>query len=457
MPPFKLLVFLIFISFNSFAYKFDKYFAQLNGCAAATGYQIVGGSSRTHLMKDFVKNGDCEKYDKFVKKASKELDIEIAKLDKMLKEPSNPLCSELLNMKKEFLVKRPLLENQSDADLAVELKYLKNKYARLPIQDVHNLLAYKGTMCAANSAIRELSIHHELGEQLKKIKYLGAPLSPSKNGDVVESCRNVKATGGGNLKNFFIKVNKLNSYKFKVTYNHFQVPDKILVMYGSKVLFGSGCIGTTKELTDTFDFSKNDTQIEVRIIGDCSVPEDQRNYAANAWEFQLQCDEKIEGGTAPEIYKACDEDIDKYHEQANVIESKYDKVVDTYWAKARCYQDAHKRLFNDYVYDSEKTYFPAYFTSDQKLLNAFLAEMALFEKRKLEISKPIKTSPVKVAKSLPVQPKKLLPNYKEFFLGRSKYCGRRPKKNASLFKTISFSYCFYGYIRLFDEGHPIYD
>lgn len=447
--------FILIISFffTLSANAFDKYFEQLKGCAAASGYRIIGpGENKAHFKEDVEEETKCDKYDSLVKKAGVELKKEIDLLLKMLEKPVNPLCSELINLRKRFLKSRQILEKISDDALASELKTVKQSGIGLSIQDIHNLLAYKGTMCGANSAIRELSMYVELGNELKSLSYNGAPLIPQQNGDVVESCRNVSVSGGEDLENFFVKVNQLENDDFTIIYNSFYIPDEFIILDGNNVLFTNGCTATEEDIIEKFKYSKSNSKLTVKIIGDCSVPKNQRDYTQNAWTLQIQCNEKISEKDKSE----CDASVDEYLDQIDVIIEKHDILINTYWSRAMCFIYAHKKLFNDFVLNEETIYFPVSFTNDDKLLNAFLAELKLFEKRKLNGPKKVKVKKIKLAQNLPVRQKELLPNYNKFFMNRFKYCGKRPPEDGDLFKRISFSYCFYGYLRLFDKGHPIY-
>ena len=124
--------------------------------------------------------------------------------------------------------------------------------------------------------------------------------------------------------------------------------------------------------------------------------------------------------------------------------------MDTYWSQSLCYYSAHDRLVEDFMSEENK-YLPLDLFSREDMKMMFMADKEEAQRRKTIQFK----NNTKLPK--PVQPEALLPNYKEFKDNRFKYCGMRPPKDENLFKTISFAYCFYGYLRLFDEENPIFD
>lgn len=425
---------------------FFQFYPKLTNCNGRFGYEIVSEMGRyEYLYIDEGKDLECEEYDALAKVAGQEAEAEKQKLLELFKSSKTiDTCIDLENEKEYFLRHYKSIISRNANELARELQDIDDNKSH-NIQDIHNAKAFYGSMCAAGATTRDISHFVVLGNILSGVGSRGESRVVQTDGETIESCLDVKAYGDGSIKGFQVKVENLASPYITLSYDHFKISDALTVKLGSKVLASTGCASGGK--TKVFKFPASKGILSVEIDGNCSSDDDSSN---TAWYFRLQCnkkpDELLNESLGSEV---CYSLIDKYDAQINKIIQKNNAILNTYWAQAKCYAKAHGKLVSDF-FGSDEDFMPSFLTDDERLVSLMQRESQEFIKDDLKIEKN-QESLAKPSHS------PLFPAYKDFKLNRFKYCGKRPPKEQSLFKTISFAYCFYGYLRLFDEENPIFD
>lgn len=462
----KTILLVIFFSLNSFALKkivervnesnpegavkrdYFEYYPSLRGCGGRFGYRIVSelGSFEYAYLEEG-KDLECEEYESLAEIAGKESEEKKQELLALLRSTKTiDTCIDLENEKEFFLQHYKDIINSNANELARELQAIDDNKSK-NIQDVHNAKGFYGSMCAAGAATRDVSHFVILGNLLKGAGNKGQTRIVQEDGETIESCLDVKAYGDGSIEGFKIKVDNLISPDISFTYDNFKIPDAITIKMGSTVVASTGCV--SKGRTKRFKIPAKSGTLTVNIVGDCTAGENE--VKDTAWYFRLQCNKIPEGAFNNALNpRICYDLIDKYEKKIDEVIEKENIVINTYWAQAKCYAKAHGKLVSDF-YGSEEDFMPPFITDDERLKSMMELEFKKFEKKDLKVSKPV---------VIPEPPKPngpILPNYKEFKLNRFKYCGKRPPKEKNLFKTISFAYCFYGYLRLFDEKDPVFD
>lgn len=422
---------------------FNEFYPQLFACSARFGYVLRTPTGKIeHVFMKQVEQGlECKKYELLAKDLGKTIDEKKNELVQLFENQTVDKCNKLANIGNEFITKKPEVEKENKTMLAKELGML-DQIKIQNIQDVHNVKALKGSLCVTNSAFRDLTTYYILESKIKEAGAQEEAREVFEDGELIESCYNVQASGSNNIKGFKVKVEKLLNKKMTINFDNYSIPDRIRVKQGSRVVFDSGCV--PDDGTKEFSFAGSKGILSVEIDGDCSNPESKAQ--TSNWSFNLKCNKEIE----PEKLdpKICYEQIDKYLSILKEIFDLEHKTMDAYWSQSMCYYKAHNRLVDDFM-SGEKKYLPLNMFMSAELQNMYLADKKEYESRKKNIKTKIVISD-KVEEAL-------FPKYNEFKENRFKYCGMRPKKTESLFKTISFAYCFYGYLRLFDEKDPIFN
>lgn len=426
--------------------EYNHFYAQLFGCSARYGYRLTteSGTYEHSFVKQIEEGLSCEQYNKLAKDLGKKTEEKKNELIALIESQVVDRCNKLANIGNFFIKAKKDVEIENKDLLKQELNMI-DQIKVYNIQDVHNVKALKGSLCVANSAFRDLTTYYILERKFKEAGSKEEPRSVVETGEVIESCYDVQASGSNDIKGFQVKVDGLLNNEMKITFDMYEIPDRIVVKQGRRTVFDSGCYQGRGKKEFTYAGS-NSGYLTVDIEGDCTNPDGNMKFSN--WFFRLQCNKKVDPAKLdPQI---CYDQIGKYLQLLKEIYDLEHKIMDTYWSQSLCYYSAHDRLVEDFMSEENK-YLPLDLFSREDMKMMFMADKEEAQRRKTIQFK----NNTKLPK--PVQPEALLPNYKEFKDNRFKYCGMRPPKDENLFKTISFAYCFYGYLRLFDEENPIFD
>lgn len=207
--------------------------------------------------------------------------------DEAIKMSNDEECPEFNFISNLYLNKHQSTMSRQQQEKVKLLKGLKEDIASSQIQVDNSYLAWGNILCSSGQHSYELLDRLDYIRDIEDLKFEVPPVVIEKNGQVVEDCHNVSASGGvEGLKEFFIDITAASSESAVISYNTFTVPDNVKVFDDKgNTLIESGCIGTSTN--------------EARII-----PLDKSKFTKIKIEVDALCKEK-KGGTAWQLHFSC--------------------------------------------------------------------------------------------------------------------------------------------------------
>ena len=106
------------------------------------------------------------------------------------------------------------------------------------------------------------------------------PSHATTTGPGVGTCGVQQVAGGDTADQRLIEMG-VKSGSFDFSYQTFSQQDRIIVRYGSDVLFDTGCVGAAN--TVNLNYSGSSTKIEVEVIPNCA------GGSGTAWNYTVGC------------------------------------------------------------------------------------------------------------------------------------------------------------------------
>jgi hypothetical protein len=478
-----------------------------------------------HLYKQFHKeNPICS--DK-VLKARGNVKEQIAKLNQkstILSQDKN--CPELAIISENYLKNYSQNMKNINSDRISLIQSAKDAAKNTNIQIENSHLAWNFLMCASSHTSSDLLTRSEYIKELQKIVYSTPPTPVLKDGQVIEDCHNVTASGNDDLENFYVDMKNATKSNFDISYNTFSVPDHIKV-YDSKdkMLMDSGCVGTSTNLDRAISIpTYKNKKIKFEVDGKCS----DKN-SSTYWQMHISCGSPLFGFTEEEKIRRdkCNEKAITMIDKLKVNVKQMIKVQENEWMHAICQKQHYAKVvpelttplsflmpytnvnFTSLNWDFEKDFdfnplshkvqgyqiespsgvnkvlsnykkknfknltleklglIKAKVKKEQLIMRKNRSKKRIYNddyNRELKdkismgvyklLGKPVpEVEDRSLASVAPLTRHQITPfhyGYDDFIKKKEKYCPKLPEKNESIFKTVSYAYCHYGYPKLFD-------
>ena len=175
------------------------------------------------------------------------------------------------------------------------------------------------------------------------------PLSPKAhevqaNGETVQDCSDVKASGSNNLKNFVVSFKKATGSDFTFMWDPYAVPDQVIISSGGAAIYDSGCKGSesreeAEKAIQKIPLSKlgSSKEVSVDVVWDCENP--GRN--GSAWEMNFKC--------AQETPPACELPKAELVRLLKIELELYKKFMDMNSAERQCFVHFDENVLNDLI------------------------------------------------------------------------------------------------------------
>jgi hypothetical protein len=346
-------------------------------------------------------------------------------------------CSFYKSLLQEFLSRKNSTESLYDKkyDLRQELAN-----AEAFNQEIQAHFAFRGWSSALCSISHVTERNKEYWWLLTKVLETMARGSivqvVSENGQEISHCGNVKAFGTKNLKEFTVSLEAAKSNKIKFTNNAYGVSDQFKVFSSrGSLLYDSGCKGAVGEQKEEIKISKITSPfVKIEVIANCS--EGDQN---TAWELSISCDADDEVSI-----DQCTPQIKELIELLKKFLDVVPPILDNYWMQAMCYEKTHKHVLKNM---KRVDLFMEVLSVGKVNLEGY-NRVDLGEKQNFKGVEEIPFTQ-NVEKPETDQDKDTDFDYQFIIKNRKELCGDRPDAGISIFKIISWNYCFHGVKKLF--------
>tara|TARA_R110002072_G_scaffold64203_1_gene159136 strand:- start:114326 stop:115603 length:1278 start_codon:yes stop_codon:yes gene_type:complete len=288
------------------------------------------------------------------------------------------------------------------------------------------------TFCTTSKATADIKTFWKYYEKLNILSSVKA--QEAKQGETINDCRNVKASGNDDLSEFYIDLANADTNEMTLEYSMAGIPDQIqLFNQKGKKIFDSGCVSGTKTQKLTISTDRfQEEKLKVNIIAKCEG--DESTY----WGFRFACQgknkNKLNAGK-------CSNDALQLNDEILKALKMTDKLLDSFWSQALCYNN---------LYDKTMKQFSKYGKFVKEVVDMDCKKQSSPNCLKGEVKAPeleVKNFKAKIGNQF--QPPRNLKSGKIGY--EEKECDRLYKKPDTIFKKVSKAYCMYGFERLFGE------
>ena len=434
-------------------------------------------------FKDYHKkyNGSCLPFNE-VKYAEDLMERKVSLEELIEKIIKDNKCPELTKLLKTFKKVQKLMWNYPqdikdirNTHIAESLKKLKS--------DLHlyqAAIARKSNMCGGSDMGVKMWPYWDLIVKLKETQ-LGLPTDEmttiSESGETANDCRNVRASGSEDLRDFYVKLPRNKVDDLNINFEAYGIKDQIIV-YGSngQMLYDSSCTSGTHSIRFNKDEIKYFDKIKVEVVAKCAGDH------GTAWDIQINCKRK------PVMKKAlsdCDKAIQRLVYLLDKMLKLYQPIQNHYWNQVLCYYEYEQKLkkgvplpeteleifrvehkcvkckeyATNYKESKEKSYknTKILFERETEKKKKFYQSELLVKRDQIETSQMNTFSKVSphlnqtrnIARANPARE-----NYKinkaQFDFDKKEYC-KKNKRQMELFDKVSKRYCMTAYERLLEE------
>jgi hypothetical protein len=343
-------------------------------------------------------------------------------------------CFSHISLINEFLIRNKNVEEVYDKKYNIREELADEGAFDEEIQVNFAFRGWSSALCSVSHVTERNKEYWWLLTKLIQAQVLNkTPQFVTKAGETIDHCGNVQARGSEDLKDFYVSLAAAKDNIVSFTSDAYSVPDQFrLYSNRGSLLFDSTCRGGVSKREIKIS-KKSSPVIRIEIGAAC-----EDNNKGTAWEIQLSCN------TFEEINKSpC---LKMYSELIDLLKIFLDYVppiLDNYWMQSLCYEKTHKKVLSkikrlDFFIESlivgDITFIQdVSLSSDNQ--SQKLTEESTFQKGKV-LNQDNQISEL---------------NYKEIIKNRDNYCGVKPPTELSIFKKVSWIYCFHGLKNLFGE------
>lgn len=177
------------------------------------------------------------------------------------------------------------------------------------------------------------------------------PLAPKtfqvqKNGEVVQDCSDVMASGSDDLKSFAVSFKKAVGNEFTFFWDPYGIPDQVILKSGGSVIYDSGCRGSAGREEAEKGIQKipltklnSAREVMVDVINNCESPDRQKGVSA--WEMNFKC--------LQEAPPACEPPKLELVRLLKIELELYKKFLDMNAAERQCFVHYDEDVLNDLI------------------------------------------------------------------------------------------------------------
>jgi len=211
-----------------------------------------------------------------------------SKIDTLISEMLvNPECQDVKHHLEAYQAKllshETILKYQTQERIVLLKSFVKD----IDIQRTYAYLASFNATCSGGHNRRTSFINLDLINNLPNSEPL--PTVIGQNNQTSDSCSDVVAFGGNDLKGFKVSMKKNKGKDFILSWDPYGVPDQIQVTSSSgEELYNSGCKGS-RELESkniTLGVPKNSDLI-INVLNNCKEPSQK---GMSTWELRIKCE-----------------------------------------------------------------------------------------------------------------------------------------------------------------------
>ena len=439
-----LLLFLFYISDNISYGKAKKHLNLHFNDRKATG-QYCQGTEINFQSKAYKVNKQYEKFTEQHKCSPPDDPKELTKLLYEKKEKIDQLIEDLITNKEKCSSVVPLLTDfkaeviETDIYLEKEsklrLKHQKNEVNGPDFQPNSILKVWKSILCTSGESFMHKISYATLLDKLQNFILYAPSIRVTENGETIEDCRNVEASGADNLESFFISLKHAVSSNMVIEYDTYYVADKISVLtQNNGEILSLPCVSTDKSETKKFivPYYGNNTKIKIDIQGSCNK---SSSNSGSYWNFTLSCE-------GAKVVQPCTSEIKLLMKEIKLFLDISMQIIDHYWMQALC----HEEIYG--TFEKRNAILRKLFEGSDAIFCPRGECKRIKIKKLKKIYKPLKDNKKTVPSTIDEY------NHDPYYFRKIKkvYCGAKPQKDQSLLQLISWSYCYTGYDKLFNES-----
>lgn len=206
----------------------------------------------------------------------------VKQIDLML---DNPECKDVEALLKKY--KEDMKKHWDDFDHLTKVRsdFVKENYKDMDMQKSFAFMAAFNATCSGGQNRGTSFINLDL---INNIPKSFATVEIQKNGQVADSCSDVKAYGSSDLKEFKVSMKSAKGDTFKFHWDPYGVPDRVILKGGSGILYDSGCKGDDPDRKMPLEIPlKGVKEVSVEVVNSC-----ESAGSFSAWELGLQCAEE---------------------------------------------------------------------------------------------------------------------------------------------------------------------
>lgn len=399
----------------------------------------------TNLYTSFKKNHpNCKKVDTLASGSLKNSNDKVHNIASALEK--SPQCPKLQAIASQFLNSESATKNKIEKDYEVIKSNVTKQSQDYKIQVEASLLAWGYSLCDAGFMGQKLKDRLDMYNAIRAIEFNTPPDNVLSDGDHMNSCENLNATGeNGVIKRFSVSLENTFQDKLHFSYHTYSIKDRIVILDNMEnKIFDTGCVETkiTKSVEITMPTS---SKIYIDVDSDC-----EGKHASN-WHVHLSCGRPVKKISKKEkaAHNICRQKANQILAAIQEDASMVFAAQQFRWSTANCYEEHYKKMAKDYTnMIFPKSFFKISGNTDYEIKkvnskkNKLEAKSKKIEKKKINQKVP-KHETSKQESSFFVY------GYNDFIKKKKKYCPELPDEKTPLFKKISSAYCNYGIPRLF--------